>query len=245
MGKKTKVGKGSKADGSMARSLSASSDAAAASPTSTGIPANLLSTQPPPKLAYQRVNALLENYIWVVPNFLTRHECQAWIAFMEGQQPLEYVKQRGTRYMAARECYRFSRNDATMSHRLFERLRGGTKLLQALQLPNVLCQQEARPVTCNPNLRLYKYCQGHSFGKHIDEANAVPGVGVTRLTVLVYLSECEGGATRFQGNVAFEPQPGAILLHVHGEDLCLEHEADPVISGIKYVLRTDLVYSEH
>lgn len=164
---------------------------------------------------------------------------------MEGQQPLEYVKQRGTRYMAARECYRFSRNDATMSHRLFERLRGGTKLLQALQLPNVSGQQEARPVTCNPNLCLFKYCQGHSFGKHIDEANAVPGVGVTRLTVLVYLSECEGGATRFQGNVAFEPQPGAILLHVHGEDLCLEHEADPVISGIKYVLRTDLVYSEH
>jgi len=246
MGKKTKVGKGSKADGPpTARSSSASSEnAAARANNSISIPANLLSTQPPPKLVFQRVDVLLKKYIWVLPNFLTRHECQAWIAFMEAQQPLDYVKQRGTRYMASRECYRFSRQDAAMSHRLFERLRDNTQLLQALQLPNGLGQQQGQPVTCNPNLRLYKYCEGHSFGQHIDEANAVAGVGVTRLTVLIYLSECEGGATRFQGNVAFEPQPGAILLHVHGEDLCLEHEADPVISGIKYVLRTDLVYSE-
>ena len=53
-----------------------------------------------------------------------------------------------------------------------------------------------------------------------------------------------GGATRFEKNLAsFEPVQGSILLHIHGND-CLLHEADPVTSGIKYVLRTDLVYSE-
>ena len=222
----------------------------------TVLPANLLSTDHPAKLPFQRPIVLLNNYIWVLHDFLTRTECQAWIAFMEQpcRKPLDYVKQRGTRYMAARECYRYSQQDACMAHRLFERLRDHTQLLSVLKLPGSAAnttshsnQQTdtdttAMAITCNPNLRLYKYCKGHSFGRHIDEANVLPGVGVTRLTVLIYLSECKGGATRFSGNVAFAPQPGAILLHVHGEDLCLEHEADPVVDGIKYVLRTDLVY---
>jgi hypothetical protein len=64
------------------------------------------------------------------------------------------------------------------------------------------------------------------------------------------LSECGGGATRFVGDhtavsspeIAFSPQAGAMLIHVHGDD-CLVHEADPVTSGIKYVLRTDLVFT--
>jgi hypothetical protein len=66
------------------------------------------------------------------------------------------------------------------------------------------------PVTCNPNLRVYKYTRGHSFGRHVDESVAVtlPGWGETRaalatgrprteLTVLINLSDCGGGATRF------------------------------------------------
>jgi len=211
-------------------------------PTTTGVPPpSLLSAQPPPKLPYLQPVTLLSNYIWVLPNFFSRQECQHWIDFMEGQEPLDYVKQRGTRYLAARECFRWSSGAdcSTLSHRIFERLRDHTQLLQLLPTNS----DGERPVTCNPNLRLYKYGPGMSFGKHIDEANVVKGHGVTRMTVLIYLSECRGGATRFEGDIAFEPKVGAILLHVHGEDLCLEHEADPVVTGVKYVLRTDLVYS--
>ena len=80
-----------------------------------------------------------------------------------------------------------------------------------------------------------------SFGQHIDESNYIPGVGETRLTILIYLSDCVGGATRFEHDVAFQPTAGSLLLHVHGDD-CLLHEAEAVQSGIKYVLRTDLVY---
>jgi hypothetical protein len=86
------------------------------------------------------------------------------------------------------------------------------------------------------------------FGRHVDDSNETER-GTTQVTVLVYLSDCQGGATRFHvsnattrtTNVAFEPQAGAILFHVHGEK-CLEHEADPVLGGTKYVLRTDLIY---
>ena len=41
--------------------------------------------------------------------------------------------------------------------------------------------------------------------------------------------------------IAFVPEAGAILMHMHG-DRCLEHEAEPVLRGVKYILRTDIVY---
>ena len=63
---------------------------------------------------------------------------------------------------------------------------------------------------------------------------------------MFYLSSCQGGATRFHlphssgkmkkdkdGGIAFVPEEGAVLLHVHG-DHCLEHEAEPVLDGVKY-----------
>ena len=37
------------------------------------------------------------------------------------------------------------------------------------------------------------------------------------------------------------PQPGLALLHKHG-DYCLEHEGVAVTAGIKYVLRSDVVF---
>ena len=39
-----------------------------------------------------------------------------------------------------------------------------------------------------------------------------------------------------------EPRPGLGLLHKHGDD-CLLHESLVVKCGTKYVLRTDVVYS--
>eukprot|EP00536_Pseudo-nitzschia_multiseries_P004390 jgi/Psemu1/237580/estExt_Genewise1.C_730007 len=113
-----------------------------------------------------------------------------------------------------------------------------------------------KPIHCNPNIRVYRYDKGHAFGRHVDESNIVPscgdgtGGGTTEMTMLVYLSTCRGGATRFHtgstsrsspSSFAFAPEVGALLLHVHGKH-CLEHEADVVLGGKKYVLRTDLVY---
>lgn len=131
-----------------------------------------------------------------------------------------------------------------------------------------------QPITCNPNLRLYKYSKGQWFGRHVDDSNKIDFQSFgscsgnlpfsasdvvrepqTELTVLFYLSSCRGGATRFHlphgtnggssggvkgkkggsgdGSVAFTPEEGAVLLHAHG-DHCLEHEAEPVLEGLKY-----------
>ena len=137
------------------------------------------------------------------------------------------------------------------------------------------------PASCAPNIRLYRYGPGDSFGRHIDESSTSPA-GTSKLTLLVYLTggggdgeaecdeggrgECEcgeaagdgggrvddadtlrGGATVFykgyspQVLALVEPRAGRLLLHGHG-DRCLLHEAAAVKHGVKYVLRTDVVY---
>lgn len=114
---------------------------------------------------------------------------------------------------------------------------------------------------------IYYGYKGQWFGKHVDDTNKIEWKGEgtpypssdvtetqTEITVLFYLSSCRGGATRFHlpksskkkgsnsdSSISFTPTQGAVLLHVHG-DKCLEHEAEPVLDGIKYVLRTDIVY---
>jgi hypothetical protein len=168
---------------------------------------------------------------------------------VEASEKLEYVQHPASKYIANRECFRWQRNDTRIADALFERMQQ-CGILKTLESSLDFTQPNYAPIACNPNIRLYKYDKGMSFGKHVDESNVVDGLGQTEITVLVYLSGCQGGATRFypprggkkfDKSVAFAPKQGAMLVHVHG-DRCLEHEADPVVQGHKYILRTDIVY---
>ena len=154
--------------------------------------------------------------------------------------------------MAHRECFRIQRNDDRVARAIFDRLQqsGLLAVLQReLSFAHAHDDDSAyQAVACNPNIRLYQYGKNMSFGKHVDGSNET-AVGQTEITLLVYLSQCQGGATRFypaldgkkNASFCFAPQVGAVLLHVHG-DRCLEHEADPVLAGTKYVLRSDVCY---
>jgi 2OG-Fe(II) oxygenase superfamily len=200
------------------------------------------------KVQYQVPIVLLQNKIWVISNFFTNVECESWINYFENEMKIEYISHPSTRTIASRECYRCHKNDPIMAQRIFDRITNSAQLGLHSSLhdnSNLLPQfRNEIALTCNPNIRLYKYTKGMSFGQHVDDSNTLPGLGTTRFTVLIYLSSCTGGATRFEKNLAlFEPVQGSLLVHIHGND-CLLHEADPVQSGIKYVLRTDLVYKK-
>jgi len=198
----------------------------------------------------------------------------------DGENGFQYTAHPASKYVTNRECYRLQQENASeLSHRIFERLQGlkvktnnrdegnEKSIFEYLQTetadlyPPILSHngEQAtvyKPIDCNPRIRVYRYDRGHSFGKHVDESNLITGGygGTTEMTMLVYLSTCKGGATRFHRSTkvcrssrqiastfSFEPQIGALLLHVHGKH-CLEHEAEVVLNGQKYVLRTDLVY---
>lgn len=201
-----------------------------------------------------QLESLEQGYpVWTIPNFFSLAECQQWIKFCEDSGGLTYTAHSATMYTAHRKCFRMQdEHNIELAEKLYQRLESSgivDQLKNALKpsVRNRVPKKYKNPTGFNPNLRLYKYCGGHSFGKHIDESNIVENMGRTEITVLVYLSECKGGATRFfppfsKRSFSFHPVPGTMLLHVHGED-CLEHEADPVLGGTKYVLRTDVVFS--
>mmetsp|Transcript_11465 Transcript_11465/g.16814 ORF Transcript_11465/g.16814 Transcript_11465/m.16814 type:complete len:248 (-) Transcript_11465:187-930(-) len=192
------------------------------------------------------VTPLIESQaVFVARSFLSTEECHTWIDLVERSGDLEYVSHPSSRYIAHRECSRWQCTDLAIARSLWNRIVS----LDVLKNVDFGCTKENyQAIGCNGNIRFYKYEKGMSFGRHIDESNTTE-LGQTEVTVLIYLSNCMGGGTRFyvpggkqkERSSVFLPEQGAILLHVHG-DRCLEHEADPVEHGIKYVLRTDLVF---
>lgn len=106
----------------------------------------------------------------------------------------------------------------------------------------------------NSNIRVYKYGAGQYFGPHYDDSIKDPLTGAkSEWTLLIYLSGVEdnvrGGETIFYKEEKGKPREeivpsltrGTVLLHRHGQE-CMLHEGSPVMSGTKYVLRTDLMF---
>jgi hypothetical protein len=121
----------------------------------------------------------------------------------------------------------------------------------------------------NARWRLFRYAPGAVYRPHLDGAwtgsgldaatgafveDAFAGAATSRLTFLIYLNGgFGGGATTFflpgadEGHVdAFrvEPLAGAVLCFPHGShEGALVHEGSSVDEGgVKYVIRTDVLY---
>lgn len=177
--------------------------------------------------------------IFTVEDVLTPAEAAAFIAAAEGvgfPTPPAGPPAPG---MAARDNARLAWEDPALANALWRILQ---PTLAAAGTPDA-----PEAIACSPSLRLYRYSPGQRFARHYDDDVDFPSLGgVTRHTVLVYLSACGGGETVFYGGkgkvvASVAPAPGRALLHRHGDD-CLLHEGARVSAGNKYVLRTDVVY---
>ncbi len=208
----------------------------------------------------QRMDLPLDR-IHVISNVLLPEECEYFISWGEARG-FEEFKQAKTREYAHRENGRIQLEDDILAQRIFARI---------LPLLPMELDQMA-PLGCSSNIRLYRYTAGQSFGKHIDEDHFDPQLnGITKYTLLFYLSgapiefigvadaaestiqdvpsvTCAGGETIFykghhdsKALLSVVPEQGKMVLHGHGPK-CLTHEGSAVTSGVKYVLRTDVVY---
>eukprot|EP00746_Dinoflagellata_sp_MGD_P056274 gnl/MRDRNA2_/MRDRNA2_243935_c0_seq1.p1 gnl/MRDRNA2_/MRDRNA2_243935_c0~~gnl/MRDRNA2_/MRDRNA2_243935_c0_seq1.p1 ORF type:complete len:304 (-),score=54.48 gnl/MRDRNA2_/MRDRNA2_243935_c0_seq1:133-1044(-) len=100
----------------------------------------------------------------------------------------------------------------------------------------------------NDMWRFYRYREGQSFPIHQDNMTAKAKNMTTWFTVLIYLSDgFKGGSTLmhdYKEEVKQEvvPEVGGALIFFHMPPWSPLHSGAPVSEGVKYVLRTDVMY---
>lgn len=170
---------------------------------------------------------------FVIDEFLSATESEAIIerceaigfeAFSVEGEAVEY-----------RNNARLMQDDVELAERLWER---AARLLPASLDQGTACG-------FNPRFRFYRYRGDESFLAHYDGAVRIDD-RVSKLTFMVYLNDvAQGGQTRFyesaeQPSFEVAPQRGKALVFDH----LILHEGVAVEDGVKYVLRTDVMYQE-
>ena len=171
--------------------------------------------------------------IWTIEDFISPPECADLIALSEsiGYVEAEVGFASGAAMMKGlRNNYRALHTDPTLAARLWERLREFC--------PPALDGSKA--VGLNEQFRFYKYESNQRFKRHIDGRFRRNKTEESRITFMIYLNEeFEGGETTFD-SVTIVPKTGQALCFIHE----LKHEGRPVSSGIKYALRSEVMYRQ-
>lgn len=90
----------------------------------------------------------------------------------------------------------------------------------------------------NERFRVYRYEKGQYFRWHRDGSFMREVTEASKITFMIYLNEDFGGGETDFLNFSITPSKGAALFFPHQ----LRHQGNPVEKGIKYVLRTDVMY---
>ena len=195
---------------------------------------------------------IADGTIFELADFLSRDECACVIELAEAAG-YTLAELRESKYTAHRRNGHIRVDSPVLAQQLWKRLADTGAFKK---------KQDGGRIACglNPNFRLYRYERGDRFGMHVDESVSLDKSHETLFTLLVYLNgvgDTTGGASPLAGGetvfytgttvrnarpiLRFPPRTGSALVHMHGER-CLLHEGALVKSGIKYLLRTDVVY---
>lgn len=175
----------------------------------------------------------LEENVFAISSFLSAKECDLLIELSESIG----FKEADVQTKAGRQLLTFIRNNERVDYQSNEHAEQYWQRLSTLKLPSF---EGKSPIGLSPYFRFYKYLPGQKFNMHKDGRQSVDG-NETLFTFLIYLNEgCLGGETLFrQGNLKISPKKGSAIIFEHH----LWHQGVEVESGVKYVLRTDIVYS--
>ncbi len=182
--------------------------------------------------------------IFVIHHFLTPEECAQFIAASEavgyGDAPIT-TGAGPVMFKEIRNNDRVMIDDPAMAEMLFERVRPF--------LPERVRDWE--PCGLNERFRYYRYTRGQKFDWHCDGEYHRRNAEESKLTFMIYLNGgIAGGETMFhlhEGRVSDAdadlrvlPWAGKALLFRHE----LLHTGAMVLDGVKYVLRTDVMFRE-
>lgn len=171
--------------------------------------------------------------VFTVADVMSSAECAAMIARIEELKPTPApISAAGGFVMRPdiRNNTRVMFDDHALAAVLMSRLEG--------QLPARL--RDRRLCGVNERFRCYRYQPGQRFAPHYDGCFERSAVERSELTLMIYLNDTMlGGATVFHDDgVVVVPCTGTALVFRHA----ILHEGATVESGVKYVLRSDVMY---
>ena len=182
--------------------------------------------------------------VTTLTNVLSKRECQQLIVRGEEMvfREASVKTNKGQKMMKSiRNNERVMFTDVKLADNLFSRMDDHLEHLT---------KDGKQPIMLNDYFRIYKYNPGQRFNQHKDGSEDIDNMK-SWVSVLFYLNDdFTGGTTSFNHYVrkngktncecflSLKPDTGSSLLFWHN----IFHKGDEVIDGIKYVLRTDLLY---
>jgi prolyl 4-hydroxylase len=165
-------------------------------------------------------------YLKELDNILSLEECNSLI-FLAESKGFEKAPFNDSLNSEIRKSSRVIITDIDLADKLYERIK--------TYIPSG---------TINPYFRFLKYTKGDEFKPHTDgnyydkKSNKI-----SKLTLLIYLNQdYKGGYTTFNkdGNwFSITPKIGKVVL----QDQRILHAVFPLEEGIKYVVRTDIMFN--
>lgn len=183
-----------------------------------------------PKITCQEI---IKDKGWVLSNVFTKEECQKFIDF--GNQ-IGYGSLKGEYHPSYRNNTRFMLSSQSLAKEIYKRIND--------YIPDTLFETWKKD-GINDFFRFCKYEKNGIFQIHQDASYKPSFTYQSFFTCMLYLNQTDGGNTRFfsdDGKIIAElpPQPGQILLF----DPNIHHDGDKVISGEKYIVRTEVMYQK-
>lgn len=173
----------------------------------------------------------LEPYLYLIEDFFSPQECDEMILWSE-QKGYEEAKVQvhGKEVMlkTVRNNSRITFIDHDLAERLWEKFKPYA----------VEHFAESMALGFNEMFRFYKYEPGQRFKPHFDGSYVRNEEEASHFTFMIYLNDdFEGGNTSFEQHEV-KPEKGTALVFYHR----MKHAGEELISGTKYVLRTDVMY---
>lgn len=188
-----------------------------------------------------REETWLNDYVFVVEDFFTIAECSKHIEISEDigfEEALVTTARGSIRATGLRNNDRVMFKSREIADWLWERASDF--------VPNEFEGRSA--VGINELIRFYRYESGQQFNWHQDFPFERDNGEQSYLTLLIYLNDdFTGGETSFDDSYSVEsfdefmvtPKQGVALFFEHQT----HHKGEPVRSGCKYVMRTDVMYA--
>lgn len=176
----------------------------------------------------------MKRYKEIIDNFLTQEECDELIQLGE-DSGFELSKIRTAQGDIIREDIRNNsrfiiKDDGTMGEELFEKVRE--------YLPQELGGWKLKGL--NEQVKIYKYTKGQQFKMHRDAPYVRNDNEQSFITMMVYLNEGFVGGDTFFMDKQVKPETGKCLLFWQDQ----LHAGMEVTEGVKYAIRTDVMYTK-